>query len=166
MAAGVTYTPIATYTIPSASNSYTFSSIPSTYTDLLIVGSAAGVTTDDIKIRYNGDSATNYSSTYVYGNQSAVSTNRRTNETAGTVAFYSNGMGSIHSPFTVNIMNYANSTTQKVSIGRSGRSGNDTHTTVTLWRGSATISSLTLIVNNSNNFAVGTVLTLYGITAA
>ena len=37
MAAGNTYTPIATTTLSSSQNDITFSSIPSTYTDLVIV---------------------------------------------------------------------------------------------------------------------------------
>jgi hypothetical protein len=38
MAAGATYTPIATYTVSGSSTlTYTFSSIPSTYTDLVLV---------------------------------------------------------------------------------------------------------------------------------
>ena len=57
MAAGSTYTPIATTTLGSA-GTITFSSIPSTYTDLVIVlnGNGSRVAgTDDTGLRLNSD---------------------------------------------------------------------------------------------------------------
>ena len=81
MAAGSTYTPIYTTTLASAAASYTFSSIPSTYTDLVIA--ATGLTTagTTLAMRFNGDTATNYSDTYLLGNAGAASSSRDSTKT-------------------------------------------------------------------------------------
>ena len=67
MAAGSTYTPIATTTLGSAATSYTFTSIPSTYTDLVLVGNLSSSSNTNISIRIYSDSGTNYSNTYLTG---------------------------------------------------------------------------------------------------
>ena len=51
MTAGVTFTPLATYTFASAAASYTFSSISTAYTDLILMGTfQAGATNYDIQV--------------------------------------------------------------------------------------------------------------------
>ncbi|NBQ97859.1 MAG: hypothetical protein EBU12_06490, partial [Microbacteriaceae bacterium] len=62
MAAGNTYSQIASTTLGSAASSVTFSSIAATYTDLVIVVQAA-VTAGSIALRmqFNSDTGTNYS---------------------------------------------------------------------------------------------------------
>ena len=59
-----TYEPIATNTLGSAASSVTFSSIPSTYTDLIVVMNYANSTgLADVFFRFNGDTGSNYSDT-------------------------------------------------------------------------------------------------------
>jgi hypothetical protein len=166
MAKTATYAKIASTTLGSAVNSYTFTSIPSIYTDLIIIGSVSSANTDDVKIRFNSDTGSNYSSTNIYGTGSTAASARRTNETAATIGFYATGMGTNNSPMIINVMDYANTTTYKTAISRSGRADGDTEAIVGLWRSTAAISSLTLLVNNSNNFATGSIFTLYGIEDA
>ena len=74
MAAGNTYTPIATTTLGSAASSYTFSSIPGTYTDLVLVVSGkystgtTGTTTVQIQVGNTSlDTGANYSIVYLNG---------------------------------------------------------------------------------------------------
>jgi hypothetical protein len=57
MAAGNTYEAIATQTLGSAAASVTFSSIPGTYTDLVLVVAMEHVTTgtENIVMQFNGD---------------------------------------------------------------------------------------------------------------
>jgi hypothetical protein len=71
MAAGATYEPIATTTLGTATSSFTFSSIPATYTDLrLVIGWVSGT---NPRIRFNSDTATSYSQTAMYGDGTAAS---------------------------------------------------------------------------------------------
>ena len=65
-----TYEPIATVDV-SGVTSYTFSSIPSTYTDLRLVL----LENPGCEMYFNGDnSSSNYGTTFLSGNGSAVST--------------------------------------------------------------------------------------------
>lgn len=162
MAAGSTYTPIATTTLGTAVQSYTFSSIPSTYTDLVIVVNSSTASSDYTWIQFNGDTATNYSNTRLYGTGSVAGSDRQTNQTN-----YSYTVGTIteRNTFIANIMNYSNTTTFKTAISRFNVAGSGVDAVVNLWRSTAAINSIK-ISNNGFNFAVGSTFTLYGIAAA
>jgi hypothetical protein len=161
-----TYTPIATTTLGTAASSVTFSSIPSTYTDLILVSNAilASGGAANLWCRFNGDNSTNYSTTYIAGNGTAASSSRDTSATESWVGRLSssNWTSSIAS-----IQNYANTTTFKTSISR----GNDTSglviAYVSLWRATpAAINSLVLTNSSAVNFSIGSTFTLYGVKSA
>ena len=65
MAAGATYTPIATQTPGSNTASISFSSIPGTYTDLVLVIDNAFTASGgySYSLSFNDDTASNYSNT-------------------------------------------------------------------------------------------------------
>jgi hypothetical protein len=156
MAAGNTYTQIASTTLGSAASSVTFSSIPGTYTDLVVVvDSTITSGSVDTRIRINGDTSTNYSRTYLYGDgSSAVSGRNSTDDAIGS------GSKTIH-----NVMNYANTTTYKTSIARYGTAGSLTLAQAALWRSTAAVTSFT-ILHISSTFTAGSTFNLYGVTAA
>jgi hypothetical protein len=89
MAAGSTYTPIATTTLGSAASSVTFSSIAGTYTDLRIVYSTVSSADAGNYLRFNSDSGSNYSNTTLFGNGSSAGSNRNTSSTGMYGAFNS-----------------------------------------------------------------------------
>jgi hypothetical protein len=158
-----TYEPIATYTVPSSQAAYTFSSIPSTYTDLVLVASIKYVLAGEFsKLTFNGDTATNYSSTYIIGNGSAASSGRASN-----AAYIGTSYDANTETFTdiFNIQNYANTTTFKTVLNRHSVAGTRVEALVGLWRKTPeAITSLTM--TSSGNYATGTTFTLYGIKAA
>ena len=158
-----TYTPIATTTLGSAAASYTFLSIPGTYTDLVLVGSLVPTAALDYFLRVNSDSGTNYSNTKLIGNGSAASSSRGSNETK----FYVNAIGSTtgQQQFTANFLNYSNATTYKTQITRFDVANQETVARVGLWRSTSAITSVT-IQTDSSTFAAGSTFTLYGILAA
>ena len=160
-----TYEPIATQTLGSAASSVTFSSIPSTYTDLVIIcnfgGSSAG---QDFTFRYNGDTGSNYSDTRMYGNgTNAVSNN---NTSATKITADSVGVSTSLQAFdTIQIFNYANTTTYKTCLVRVADAAKSTEATVGLWRNTAAITQVDLAMT-SGNLLSGSTFTLYGIKAA
>jgi hypothetical protein len=161
-----TYTPIATTTLASAAASYTFSSIPSTYTDLVVVVTARNTTsTYTATIRLNGDSGANYSSTQLYGNGTTAGSNRDTSRTSidNIYAASSADTAGVFNVTLVNIQNYSNTTTYKTVLSRSNLTV-QVAASAGLWRSTAAITSLGIF--SASNFAAGSTFTLYGIKAA
>lgn len=179
MAAGSTYTPIATYTASGTPTTFTFSSIPSTYTDLVLVcsfQSTANASTGDVRLlmQFNGDnSSTNYSSTQIWGNGSSAQSGRNTNRSQIDNIFQdaTANTGEFGTMF-YNIMNYSNTTTYKSVLFRqntvsSQTNGMGTGASVGTWRSTAAINSITLLNRiTSELWSNGSTFTLYGITAA
>lgn len=167
MAAGATYEPIATQTLASAASSITFSSIPATYTDLRlslsVITANAG---NQIFMRFNSDTATNYSRTGLYGDGSSAGSFGVTNQTY--IFLNSNGLSTtIPSFYTVDIFSYAGGTF-KTSLITSSEDRNGSGSTIQqvgLWRSTAAINSVSF-TTDTGNWASGTIATLYGIRAA
>ena len=167
MAAGSTYTPIATTTLGSSQTTITFNSF-SGYTDLRLVAVPKS-TVDGMNymFRFNGDTNTNYSYTQIRGNGSTVVSGRASNGT-----FFDNLNQGVYTTnphiYTYDVFNYANSTTFKTILTRfSEMSGTGfTATSVGLWRKTPEpITEITLTAI-TNQFASGSTFTLYGIAAA
>lgn len=157
-----TYTPIASVTLSSAQSSVTFSGIPQTYTDLVLV--VAGVTssgTEAVAVQCNSDTGSNYSRTVLLGNGTTASSTRASSQTSA-------GLGVLDSATQGNtiyhFMNYSNSTTYKTFIARGNVSSEQARAAVGLWRSTSAITSITVLVGTS--FASGTTFNLYGVANA
>ena len=172
MAAGRTYTPIATYTASGSSNNISFSSVPSTYTDLVLVisgrSTVAASTTQAIMV-LNGDATgTSYSNTLLKGNGSAASSSRNSNYAQ---LYFMNDIpgvsatGNYFSVVNVSFQNYSNTTTYKTIIARNAAPSDSTDALVGLWRSTAAINSISISAV-SGNWVSGSTFTLYGIAAA
>ena len=166
MAAGATYEPIATITLGSAQSSITFSSISGTYTDLILITSAKNDSSANshITLRFNSDSGSNYSSTYMYGTGSGTGTSAC--EASQTYGFIARHDGTEYAVGTTHIQNYSNTTIYKSVLSRGGNAGTITQAFVTLWRSTSAITSMVLYPTSASNFASGSSFTLYGVSAA
>jgi hypothetical protein len=157
-----TYEPIAT-TSPTGSGQVTFSSIPSTYTDIALILSLNPSGTDNMAIRFNNDSASNYSLTRLIGNGSSASSTSVTNSTYPIVqsGLYASGYPAF---FKFDIFGYAGSTNKtflsSALVDKNG-SGEITNC-VGLWRSTSAINRIDLF----GSFGNGTTVTIYGIKAA
>ncbi len=164
MPAGNTYEAIATQTLGSAAASVTFSSIPGTYTDLVIVFNG-GITSapDDMRLEFNANT-TGYSATLLRGDGSAVISARATGETAIPWTTYL-GSGSAGSVSITHVQNYSNTTTFKTVLSRGNVAASYVSATVGLWRNTSAITSCKLIAGSST-FLSGSTFSFYGIAAA
>ena len=163
-----TYTPIATQTLGSATATVTFSSIPSTYTDLvLIISGRVSSTTgnNNTAIRFNGDSGNNYSMTRLTGDGLAAASDRVSNTSYAGWALVANSSSSEFSPIIYNIQNYSNTTTNKTLIGRGNWTAQFVSATVSMWRNTTAITSID-ITQTGTNWVVGSTFTLYGVKSA
>jgi hypothetical protein len=158
-----TYVALATQTLGSTASSVTFSSIPNIYTDLVLIASIKYVSVGGFsKLTFNGDTATNYSNTIVYGNGSAALSARTSNDVFIGTSYDANTEISTD---TFHIQNYSNTTTFKTVLNRHSAAGTRAEALVGLWRKTPeTINSLTL--TGGNNYAAGSTFSLYGIAAS
>jgi len=166
-----TYESIATQTLGSAAASVTFSSIPGTYTDLVLVSFARSTiasTGNNLYCRFNGDGASNYSATEIAGDGSSAYSDRQTSSTYGFIGFTSGGSADagVFGPSISNFQNYANTTTNKTVISRGNAAGQGAHAIVSLWRSTSAINQIVIYPAGVNNFATGSTFSLYGIKAA
>jgi hypothetical protein len=150
---------IATTTLGSA-GSITFSSIPSTYTDLRLVMVGKISSSDGIKIRFNNNSSTVYSDTYIRGTGTAADSARTTNGTEIDIGFIYSTNPSLT---TVDVFSYANTNINKTFLAGGYTDDNGSGYVwqrVGLWRSTSAINRIDLLFGP---FATGTTATLYGI---
>lgn len=167
-----TYEPIATTTLGSAASTITFSSISSAYTDLRLIFNINVDTASRIcSLRFNSDTATNYSSTYLSGNGTAAGTGRNTSVNliylAGNSTVTPSTAGQWAS-YQVDVFSYAGST-NKTALSQIAGDQNGSGSVfrgVHLYRSTSAITSLTILLDGSGNFTTGTTATLYGILKA
>jgi hypothetical protein len=162
----VTYESIATTTLGASAASVTFSSIPATYTDLILQGAFSTTTANfDVRFQFNTDTGSNYSYTYLLGTGSSPGSGRASNSTfIGT--YFSVGTSTNPQPLTMQIQNYSNTVTNKTSLIRIGASDKELNGIVALWRDTGAINSITIFLNLTGQYAADSTFTLYGIKAA
>ena len=168
MPAGATYEAIATTTLGSTANSFTFSSIPATYTDLklVVVGTVNDATGAAAILQFNSDTTSNYSFVRLTADGSTLSTGRggTTYIAAGNWYTFQSGQPSM---FDMDIFSYAGSTFKTTlhsdTNDKNGSGYNEKQ--VSLWRSTAAINTILFSVQ-SYLFNIGTTATLYGIKNA
>jgi hypothetical protein len=170
-----TYEAIATVTVGSGgAANIEFTSIPATYTDLLVKLSGRSdqlaSNGQDIYIQFNNDTGSNYSFTRVYGTGSAAaSDSAAASATAARVGRVTSA-SSTASTFASNeiyIPNYAGASAKSISID--GAEENNATASImvlnaALWSGTAAITSLKILpLAAATNFVQYSTATLYGI---
>jgi hypothetical protein len=163
-----TYTPIATTTLGSAAASVTFTGIPSTYTDLVLISTPIVTSATTFGIRFNSDTNTNYSFTTLNGDGTSATSARGSNESYLRISYVGTSRTTNTSQIITNIMNYANSTTYKTAISRDGAASDGSGAQVGLWRKTPETIGTVIIVPISGGTIIntGSTFTLYGIKAA
>lgn len=174
--ASTSYESIATTTVGAGGTStITFSSIPSTYKHLEIRSLGANSATNNqyVKLQFNSDTGANYAEHHLSGNGSTV--------TAGGNPSYNNGgfywgmglpgtaLSNVFGAGVTTILDYANTNKYKTVRSLDGFDGNGSggvEIVSSLWQSTSAITSITLTVNGSNNFAQYSSFALYGIKGA
>jgi hypothetical protein len=161
-----TYNPIARTKLTSASATITFSGIPSSYTDLVLICNTTITTgNNNIHLEFNTDTGNNYSVVGMWGNGSGIQhyNYAPTPYTYAALAIYNSTSEPMNS--ITNIMNYSNTTTYKTLISRASRISLGTETLTSTWRSTAAINRIDVKPSDST-FAAGSTFTLYGILKA
>lgn len=160
-----TYEKIATNSPTGTTNTVAFTSIPSTYTDLrLVIFGKGDYGNFDGKI--NSDTGANYSYTMFSANGTSVSSAHASDLTYLPAAVSLSTYG-VPTLLTFDFFSYAGATKKTIlatqSFDRNGAGA--TYSWVNLWRSTSAINRIDITLGAGTNY-VGSVLSLYGITAA
>jgi hypothetical protein len=160
-----TYEPISTQTLAATAASVTFSSIPQTYTDLVMTVTTISSTTNYPYVVLNSDTGTNYSKTWITGTGATVASSRDANTAISYITANSASITSSSFISIVHFMSYSNTITNKTFLSRSNSAGSGVDFQVNMWRNTSAITSIQ-ILPNTGTWSSGSTFTLYGIKAA
>jgi hypothetical protein len=163
----VSYIPLATVTLGGSDASIVFSNIPAIFKDLVITlnGTPADTAYPVHALRFNGDTANNYSYVGMTGNgSSGGSGNNSSLGYASLGQAYGIGPATSSNFATIaNIMDYAATDKHKTMLVRNNVSGTGVEAQGVRWASTAAINSVTVITSSGAGFATGTVISLYGV---
>lgn len=166
------YDSIATVTVGTATNSISFTSIPSTYTHLQLRANwgFTDITNNTwLNATFNGDTGNNYAYHSIRANGSTVST--ATVATSANKAVFGaddNGDATIWGASVVDLFDYANTNKFKTTRALAGQDRNGAGAVnfwSSLWRSTSAISTIT-IVTDFSTFRAGSKFGLFGIKGA
>ena len=164
-----TFVKIATVTVGSGgASSIDFTSIPSTYTDLVIKLSARDTSSNtNYNLIFNNDSSAIYDTLRLYGNGSSVFSDKFTNQNAGYIGWQTQSTytANTFSNNEVYIPNYAGSSYKSVSndgVSENNATAAQQTFQSVLWGSTAAINRITI----SQTMAQHTTATLYGIKSS
>lgn len=162
-----TYVALDKITLGSNAASATFSSIPSTYTDLIVVISGKVSSNVTLACQINGDTGTNYSVTELYGDASSIGSARVSNNAQiGFASIVAQIASSNEWLSTLHFQGYSNTSILKTVLCRTSAPATIVNAAVGLWRSTAAINSIKILgYAGASGFTAGTTFSLYGIKA-
>jgi hypothetical protein len=164
---------IATSTVTSGGSgvSITFSSIPATYTDLLVVGAIKSTTTNssffvhNAYVLFNNDSVSTYTRRQLNGDGSVTVSFSGSDRIIGFVPTSDSGGANTFGSLQLYVPNYAGSTNKSYSVDTVTENNATTaRQTITAGLYSNTSAINSLKIECDGGFATGSTMSIYGIT--
>ena len=170
---GTTYTLISSNVLSSNTATVTFSSIPSTFTDLVLKMSTRDVSNNNtiaaLNVSFNGSSSAVHSTTLIRANGTAASTTRTSSNTFHNID-YTNGSTSLADTFgsqEVYIPLYTSSQFKTISTTTSQENNTTAaYTTAIAGLSSDTAAITSITIATATTLASGSSFYLYGISNA
>jgi hypothetical protein len=166
-----TYTPLATVTLGTAASSVTFSSIPATYRDLIVVMNARSVysadRSDDLQYRFNADSGSNYSWVNMAGFDSSTASSSSSSQTSGRIGVLetSSDSNTNNGVLIFQVMDYCATDKHKTALSRTNIARNFVAAHANRWASTTAVTSINVFGNRGSNLAAGSTFSLYGVIA-
>jgi len=176
VASAGSYDLLATEILTSSQSSVTFSSLNSTYgadyehLQIRMVGRSDRISDDEnLRIRFNADSGSNYANHYLQGNGSSVSSGSEVSNTgmwARSLTASSSNSGSF-GVFVIDILD-AFKTSKNTTVRTLGGSTDDDFIGLSsgVWLNTAALTSIELGTQFSNDLVTGSRFSIYGIRKA
>ena len=160
------YESIATLTGDGTATSLTFSSIPSTYKHLQIRAITNDASGEEVGIRLNGDTATNYSHHYLRGTGASVNASGSATQARINFMGVTTNSTTIMGATIIDLHDYASTTknkTVRAFMGYENNSAGIVYLSSGLWQDTSAVTSITLLNIGAAAFRTQTVFSLYGI---
>jgi hypothetical protein len=140
----------------------TFSSIPATYRDLILVVNGTASAIINVVIRFNGDTGSNYSYVLAEGNGTSATSQNSSSTNIPEVG----RMSTSQSNTIAQVMDYSATDKHKTVLGRGNSLGDITRMAAARWANTSAVTSLEVFASPTpRTFSSGTVLSLYGVIA-
>jgi hypothetical protein len=155
-----TYTPIASVTLSATASEVVFSGLPQTFRDLIVVAQFITGANANIRLRANGDTASNYSTVRMYGGPGPdVGSDTLTTTYANIESGETNTQ---QNSIIINAMDYSATDKHKTFLVR----GNQNYVSAyaNRWASNTAINSLQIFPDTSS-FSSGSTFTVFGVIA-
>jgi hypothetical protein len=149
-------TALATITLQSASAEVTFSGIPATYRDLVVVFNGSISTSNNSPFYMNGDTTSGN-----YGKVSAWGTGSGT----GSGAFFGAIWAGYPNVVTYTFLDASQTDKHKTALVRCNGASNEVSMQAIRWANTAAITSLTFAAGSTYTYTAGSTFSLYGVIA-
>ena len=162
---------IASNTLGSSAASVTFSNIPATYEDLILLLSTRALDLTIIEMKLNGATST-YSNTLLLGNGTNASSTKNTGQSYLRVGYINSDSNNANTFSTgeIYIPKYRSTTDKPISsIGYTEANGTTAYIAnyANLWQTSSAVTSITLeMAGSSSSFVSGSSFWLYGLKSS
>ena len=160
----MTYTPLATVTLGSSASSVTFSSIPATYRDLIIVSNTDNTVQADYHLRLNGDTGSNYNRVVAQGDGSATFSSTQTNTTFIRMSGSGDLMTNFSNNAIIQIMDYSATDKHTTVLVRNGTATRGVEMVAGRYASTLAITSV-LLFPSTGSFDIGSTFNLFGVIA-
>lgn len=154
-------TALATVTLQSASSTVTFSGIPNTYRDLILVSDVKNINGENYNtyVRINGDTGNNNPSVIMQGNSSGATSFTRNTDGAAQIGWTDNQDNSI---IITQFLDYSATDKHKTILSRNNTRAVRVTAHAIRWTNTNPITSLQVFVEASGTLAAGSTFSLYG----
>ena len=163
----MSYTAIASQTLGSSASSVTFSSIPGTFRDLVLVADAGASGSTYLGMRLNGDTGSNYPQVTMSGNGSQTSSQSATRTNIGEMGLDWGLTASTRANHIFQIMDYSVTDKHKSVLHRRNNDGIEVLALAARWANTSAVTSITLLTigGAAQTFNAGSTFSLYGVSA-
>lgn len=159
-----TYTPLATVTLTSTASSVTFSSIPQTYRDLILILEGKNSAENDVRLQVNNDTGSNYSWLRMLGNGSTTNSTFTIPDTYAALSRGARPTSTVPVLIYATIIDYAQTNKHKSVLSRANHAVNGTEALSSRWANTSALTSIKIEVFGGQ-WASGSTFSLYGIIA-
>jgi hypothetical protein len=157
-----TYIALATVTLGSTTGSVSFSSIPATYRDLILVFSGISTAETGVTMRFNSDSGSNYPYVIMDGYGSGSGSSFGGTDSSVNVAVINTGI----SLARLQIMDYAQTDKHKTVLASvNAAAAGYVRTAAARWANTNAINTIALAPTGGRSFTSGSTFSLYGVAA-